>query len=63
MPKNKTGTRIESILNLLGIENRILDNYNDFELIDKKINYIVVNKKIEEERKMSISLFKNAIEN
>ncbi len=61
LPSNKTGTRIESILNLFGIEDRILKNYEDFETIDKIINYDIVNKKLEGERKKSIDLLNNAI--
>ena len=63
LPANKTGTRIESVLKLLGIDNRLLKNYNDFETIDKKIIYNKVNQKLDEERKKSLELFKKAIEN
>ena len=63
LPANKTGTRIESVLNLLGIENRLLKSYNDFESIDRNIDYNKVNLKLEEERKKSIELFQKAIEN
>lgn len=63
MPLNKTGTRIDSILQLLQIENRILKDYNDYTLIDNDIDYNKVNSLLEKEREKSIELFKNAIEN
>ncbi len=63
LPLNKTGTRIESILDLLKIDNRILEDYNDFNSIDKNIDYESVNKKLEEEKQRSIELLKDAIEN
>lgn len=62
LPNNKTGTRIESLLELLDIKDRILNNYNDLELIDKEINYSKVNKTLEKERKKSLELLKKAIE-
>lgn len=63
LPSNKTGTRIESVLNLFGIENRILKDYNDFKSIDEAIDYENVNNKLQIEREKSINLFKSAIEN
>lgn len=63
LPPNKTGTRIESILNLFGIKNRILKDYNDFDSIEEEINYEEVNQKLAIERSESIDLFKQAIEN
>ena len=62
LPKNKTGTRIESILEILSIDNRILKDYNKFELIDKNIDYEKVNKRIDEERFKSLELLRKAIE-
>ena len=62
MPKNKTGTRIESILRLFEIKNRVLSDYTDYELINEKIDYNNVNKLLEKERKKSMELLKKAIE-
>ena len=62
LPLNKTGTRIESILELLGIQNKILKNYNDFNLIDNVIDYENVNNRLENERNKSLDLLKKAIE-
>lgn len=56
-----TSTRIISILNLVGLQERILRNYEDFSFITKKIDFSSCNKQIEMERKKSIKMFKNAI--
>lgn len=63
LPVNKTGTRIESILNLFGIENRILKSYEDMKLIENPIDYNKVNEKLKIEREKSLRLLKDAIEN
>ena len=63
LPLNKTGTRIESILDLFEIKNRILKDYNDFNSIDESINYDIVNGKLEGEKQKSLNLLKDAIEN
>lgn len=55
LPKG-TGTRIVSLLKKLGLENRIIDNYEDFSLIDKEILYEEVSEKLENERKNSLSI-------
>lgn len=62
LPQNKTGTRIESILKLFEIKNRILDSYTDYTSIDESINYKNVNSRLEEEREKSLNLLKDAIE-
>ncbi len=62
LPNNKTGTRIENILNLLGIENRILDDYNKIDLIENPINYLDINSRIKKEREKSLNILKLAIE-
>ena len=56
-----TSTRITSILGLVGLEDRILKNYQDYTSIEKEINYEKVNKILEEEREKSITLLKEAI--
>lgn len=57
----KTSTRIISILKLVGLEERILNNYEDFSFIDKEIEFYNCNKIIDEERKKSLRMLKNAI--
>lgn len=56
-----TGTRIISLLRLLGLEKRIANNYNDFSLIGEEIDYKQVNKKLETERKNSINILDKII--
>ena len=56
-----TGTRITSILELLGIENRILRSYDDFSIIEKEINYSKVNTILEKNKNISIKKLKEAI--
>lgn len=58
----ETSTRITSILNLTGTQDRILSNYNDFDTIKKEIDYKRVNDILKDERKKSIELLRDAIE-
>ncbi len=62
LPENKTGTRIESILNLFGINNRILKSYEDMSLIETDIDYENVNNRLVEEMEKSLKCLKDAIE-
>lgn len=52
LPK-KTGTRINSILELFGVEDRLLNDYNDLSIISKEIDFNRINNKLEKERKES----------
>lgn len=63
LPNNNTGTRNVSILKLTGLSDRILKDGNDISLIDKKIDYYMVNKILDEKRKESIDILKYMIEN
>lgn len=58
----KTSTRITSMLKLTNLEDRILNNYNDFSFIDKNIDFTFANDIIKNERDKSIKLLKEAIE-
>lgn len=58
----KTGTRIESILQLFDIKNRILKDYNNIEIINEKINFKNINEKVKKERENSIKLLMEALE-
>ena len=60
MPKD-TSTRIENLLELFDLKNRILKNYEDFSIFDKKINYDYVNEKLVAERTKSIEKLLKAI--
>lgn len=42
--------RIKSILNLVGLQNRHLNSYNDFSIVDKNIDYSKVNSVLLQER-------------
>lgn len=56
LPNNKTGARNQSILQLTGLQDRIVTNYNDFSIAEKMIKYDSVNAIIEKERKNSIAI-------
>lgn len=62
LPNNKTGTRNMSILKMTGLTDRILNNYDDISLAQRKIDYERVNLILENERKRSISVLKQMIE-
>ena len=54
LPNNKTGSRNQSILQLTGLQDRIVIDFNDFSIADRYIEYASVNKILEEERKKSV---------
>ncbi|MBU3180681.1 polysaccharide pyruvyl transferase family protein [Clostridium psychrophilum] len=57
----ETATRNQSILELTGLKNRMLANYNDFSYIDKMIDYKKVNEILTVERVKSINLLKESL--
>ncbi len=59
---NNTGTRITSLLELLGLESRVVSDLNDYDLAKQEIDYKRVNRILHEERKKSLSILKNMIE-
>ena len=59
----ETSTRIINMLELAGIKNRILKDYNDFKSIDEPIDYKIVNDRLDKKREESLKLFKDAILN
>ena len=61
LPNNNTETRNKNILNLTGLSDRILDNEEDYELVDKKIDYSYTNNILELERKKSLRLLEKMI--
>lgn len=61
LPNNKTGSRNQSILQLTGLQNRIVTDFNDFTIVDKRIEYVSVNKILEKERVKSISILKSLL--
>ena len=61
LPNNKTGVRNQSILQLTGLQDRIVTDFNDFSMAEKRIDYIRVNKVLEEERVKSVEKLKDII--
>lgn len=59
----KTATRIESILKLVGLSNRILRDNNDYSFLKDNIDFTQVNNILENERNKSIEKFDKAIKN
>lgn len=58
LPNNKTGSRNQSILRLTGLEDRIINDYNDFSICNRVIDYDRVNSILENERMKSIDILK-----
>ena len=50
-----------SISKLLGINNRVVENYREFSKIEEKIEYVNVSKILEFEKNKSIQKLKNTI--
>lgn len=61
LPNNATGTRNQSILELTGLSNRILRDFNDYSLMDKVIDYGKVDEILKQERAKSIQVMKELI--
>lgn len=62
LPKT-TSERIKNILKVLKIEDRILTDFEDFETINKEINYNLVNELLKKEKEKSKKLLLEAINN
>lgn len=58
LPNNKTGSRNQSILKLTGLEDRIITDYNDFSIYQKRIDYTNVNEILKQERIKSLDILK-----
>jgi hypothetical protein len=56
-----TATRNQSILELTGLENRVVKNFSDFSLFEQQIDFELVNEIISEKRKESISILKEIL--
>ena len=61
LPNNATGTRNQSILDLTGLSNRILRDFNDYSLIDEVIDYGKVHEILKNERAKSIQVMKDLL--
>ncbi len=56
---DKFSTRLQSILNLLDLDNRVAKNENDLKIVDKNIDYELVNEKLDIERQKSMEWLLN----
>ena len=63
LPDNNTGTRNLSILELTHLSNRIITDFSDFSIKNRIIDYSNVNQIIENERKKSIEILSEIINN
>ena len=61
LPNNATGTRNQSILELTGLSNRILRDFNDYSLINQMIDYNEVHHILEVEREKSVDVMKSLL--
>lgn len=57
-----SSTRIKSILQVLGLEDRVLERFDDFRLINLDIDFDAVNKRLDALRKDSLNALKQALE-
>ena len=62
LPNNNTGTRNMSILKLTGLSDRILKDYDDIALAEKKIDFSRANQIIAEKREASLKILKDMLE-
>ncbi len=62
LPNNKTGTRNVSILQMMGLSDRILKDYTDTALAWRKIDFLSSNRILEKERENSIHTLRKIIE-
>lgn len=61
LPNNKTASRNQSILQLTGLQDRIITDYNDFSIANKLINYNKVNAILSKEREKSKKILSDLI--
>lgn len=58
----ETKTRNQSILQLTGLTDRVLDSYDDFSFINKKIDFENANRILAEQRKQSLNILKEMLD-
>lgn len=61
LPNTKTGSRNQSILNLTGLTDRIVTDYEDFSIAKREINYVKVNEILAKEREKSLNILKKML--
>ena len=57
----KYSTRLQSILKITGLENRVAQDENDISVINNEIDFSKINSIIDEERKKSIKWLKDSL--
>ena len=62
LPNTNTGSRNQSILNLVGLTDRIVTDMDDLSFVDKRIDYGRVNAILEREREKSIAILNGMLE-
>lgn len=58
LPGNGTGSRNQSILQLTGLSDRIVTDFEDFSILDRPIDFEPVNRVIADERRRSVEILK-----
>ena len=61
MYPEKYSTRLQSILKITGLENRVAQDENDMSVINNEIDFSKINSIIDEERKKSIKWLKDSL--
>lgn len=61
LPNNKTGSRNQSILQMTGLQNRIVTDYADYSICNRMIDYDKVNAILEQERIKSLDILKQLL--
>lgn len=61
LPNSGTESRNQSILRLTGLENRIVNNFEDFHYIEEKIDFAHINKILTVQRKKSVNILRNIL--
>lgn len=62
LPNSNTEERNKSILRSFGLNERIVSSYEDYKKINKSIDFTMVNDKLEEQRRNSITQIKDTIQ-
>ena len=62
LPNTNTGSRNQSILRLLNLSDRIVNDMNDFSICNTNIDYTSVNKILDDERTKSFEVLNNFLE-
>lgn len=61
LPNNKTGSRNQSILQMTGLQDRIVTDYTDYSICSRMIDYDKVNAILENERVKSLEILKRIL--